>query len=170
MTFDWLFDLLKAYPALIPITLFGVALAEAIIFTSPLVPATVLCLGMGALHHAAGGTFAPIAIAAAGGTFIGDVVSYWIGRRYRDSIGGWWLFRRNPGWLPTAVAFMQRWGWAGLVGSKFLGPVRWLGPAVCGVLVMPVATFLVMTVLASVVWSVAVLGPGFYAAKAVSGM
>ncbi len=169
MTFDWLFELLRAYPALIPITMFVVALGEAVVFTSPIVPATVLCIGLGGVHQAAGGSFVSIAIAATVGTFIGDVVSYWIGRRYRDQIGGWWPLRNNPGWLPSAVAFMQTWGWAGLIGSKFLGPVRWIGPAVCGVLLMPVAAFLVVTLVASVVWSLVVLAPSYYGVRALTG-
>jgi membrane protein DedA with SNARE-associated domain len=169
MNFDWLFDFLRAYPSLVPITMFVIALGEAVVFTSPLVPATVLCIGLGGIHYAAGGSFAPIVIAAAVGTFIGDVISYEIGRRYKETIGTWWPMRNNPGWLPSAIAFMQKWGWAGLIGSKFLGPVRWFGPAVCGVLVMPMLHFLAVTVLASIVWSLVVLGPSFYGAKALAG-
>ncbi|HRD77794.1 MAG TPA: VTT domain-containing protein [Hyphomicrobiaceae bacterium] len=169
MTFDWLFEVLKTHPSLIPVTTFVVALGEAIVFTSPLVPATVLVIGLGALQQAAGGSFAAIAIAAIAGTFLGDVASYAIGRRYRGSIGTWWPLRNNPGWLPAAIEFMRNWGWAGLIGSKFLGPVRWFGPAICGVLVMPVAPFLLVTILASVIWALVVLGPPYYGTHVLFG-
>lgn len=166
MQFDGLMEFLKAQPALIPTVMFVVTLGEAIVFTSPLVPATVLCLAMAGLHQAAGGHFETIVVAAVAGTFLGDLLSYWIGCRYRDSIGGWWVFRRNPEWLPRAVVFFRKWGAAGLLGSKFLGPVRWFGPTVCGVLLMPRTQFLAVTAVASLIWAVAILGPPYYGVKA----
>ncbi len=162
MTFDWLMEILRTYPGLIPLSVFVVALGEAVVFTSPLMPATVLLLGMGGLHQAAGGAFAPIIAAAAIGTFIGDVASYLIGRTYRDGIGGWWPLRNYPSALPRGVAFVQRWGMPGLVASKFLGPVRWFGPTVCGILLMPFTRFLMITAAASVIWSLILLAPPFY--------
>jgi membrane protein DedA with SNARE-associated domain len=165
MSFDWFMAFLQQQPAFIPALMFVVALGEAVVFTSPLVPATVLCLGMAGLHQVAGGNFASIAIAATIGTFVGDVVSYWIGRRYRDTIGTWWPLRTRPDWLPRAVTFFQTWGTLGLIGSKFLGPLRWFGPTVCGVLLMPPVQFICVTGLASIAWAMIVLAPPFYGVR-----
>lgn len=166
MSFEWLFEVLRAQPALIPMVLFVVALGEAVVFTSPLMPATALFLGLAALQKAAGGEFATIAAAVAVGTFLGDVISYAIGRRYRDRIGGWWPFRKYPTWLPNSVAFMQKWGVLGLVGSKFLGPARWFGPAVCGMLDMQVPAFLAATVVASIMMGLLMMAPPYYGIQA----
>lgn len=169
MTFEWLFEFLKATPAIVPVVLFAITLAEAIVFTSPIVPATALCLGISAIQQAVGGSFAVILIASALGVFLGDLISYAVGHKYRESVGSWWPFRSRPGWLPSSIAFMQRWGAWGLVGSKFLGPVRWVGPAVCGILQMPFVPFALVTAFASILWSAIVLAPPFYGVKAFGG-
>lgn len=156
---------LKSSPSLIPLALFTVAFLEAVVFTSPLLPATVLFLGMAALQQAAGGSFVVILVAVAIGTFLGDVLSYWIGRAYRDSIGAWWPFRSNPTWLPRSIAFMQKWGAMGLIGSKFLGPIRWFGPTVCGMLRMRPIPFLAASAIAAVMLGIILLAPPYYGMK-----
>ncbi|MFM9941701.1 MAG: DedA family protein [Hyphomicrobiaceae bacterium] len=166
MSFEWLFELLRQNPGFIPAALFVVALGEAVVFTSPLMPATALFLGLAALQKAAGGDFAVIAAAMAVGTFIGDVISFGIGRVYRDRIGSWWPFRKHPDWLPRSITFMRKWGMLGLIGSKFLGPVRWFGPTVCGVLDMAPAQFLIATTIASVLMALLLLAPSFYGVQA----
>jgi membrane protein DedA with SNARE-associated domain len=166
MTFEWLLELLRAHPAVTPAVLFVVAFGEALIFTSPIVPATVLLLAIGGLHQAAGGHFATIVAAAAFGTFLGDIASFLIARKHRETIGGWWPLKNNPGWLPRAMAFIQKWGVPGLIATKFLGPLRWFGPAVCGVLLMPFARFLAVTAFASVLWAALLLAGPYYGVKA----
>jgi membrane protein DedA with SNARE-associated domain len=165
MTFDTVMAFLKESPSLIPVALFVIALFEAIVFTSPLLPATVLFLGLAALQQAAGGSFIVIAVAVTVGTLIGDVVSYAVGRAYRDSIGGWWPFKSNPTWLPKSIAFMERWGALGLIGSKFLGPIRWFGPTVCGMLRMQPVPFFVASAVAAVMLALLLLAPPYYGMK-----
>jgi membrane protein DedA with SNARE-associated domain len=122
---------------------------------------------MAALQQAAGGTFVAILAAVAIGTFLGDLLSYWIGRHYEDRIGSWWPFRSNPTWLPVSIAWMRRWGALGLIGSKFLGPIRWFGPTVCGMLRMAPASFVAASAVAALMLSVVLLAPPYYGVKAI---
>lgn len=166
MSFDGLMAFLRETPSLIPLALFAVALLEAVVFTSPLLPATVLFVGMAALQQAAGGSFVVIAVAMAAGTFLGDLISYSVGLAYRDRIGTWWPFRNYPTWLPRSIAFMEKWGALGLIGSKFLGPARWFGPTVCGMLRMPTISFVAASAFAAVLLTMLLIAPPFYGTKA----
>ncbi len=166
MSIDGLMEFLRAYPVVVPLVLFVITVGEGIVFTSPFVPATALCLGIGAIHKAADGAFLTIVAAATIGTVLGDLISYLLGRRYRDSIATWWPLNRHPTVLPRAVTFMRTWGVPGLIASKFLGPLRWFGPTVTGIMVMPFWYFISVTAFASLLWATVVLSPAYYGAKA----
>ena len=159
---DVVLGFLKGNETLVEAALFALGFAESLVLVSIFVPATVLFLGIGAMHEASGGSFMPIMIAAALGAFFGDVVSYFLGRHYRERLTGRWPLRDHPHWLPNAHAFLDRWGIPGLVLAKFLGPLRSVAPAACGVAQMPLPRFLVATAIGSVVWSLVLLGPPYY--------
>ena len=151
--------------ALIEITLFCLGFAESLVITSFIVPASVLFLGIAALHAASGGEFLPILLAGTAGAFFGDIATYAIGRRYKDQVGRSWPFRSNPGLLPKASAFFDRWGIAGIAIGKFVGPMRPLIPLVCGLISMPWQTFGVASFASSLIWTIVFLAPSFYGVK-----
>lgn len=139
---------------------FILGFAESIVFLSLLVPSTVLFLAIGGLHQAAGGHFVPLWLAAASGAFIGDVISYAIGRYFRNDVGGIWPFSRKPEWYVLARAFFQRWGMLGVIGSKFLGMMRPFVPVVAGAAMMRWPLFLAASAISCLMWAGVFLGPG----------
>lgn len=162
MSLDGILDFLRKNDALVEITLFVLAFAESLPVVSFVVPATALFLAIGALQEAAGGPFVPIAVAGALGSFVGDIVAYALGRYWRDELPQRWPFRSNPTWLPDAAQFLARWGLLGIVGAKFVGPLRSIAPTVCGVLQMPWLPFLIAVAVASAVWSLVLLAPVYF--------
>lgn len=139
---------------------FVLGFAESIVFLSLLVPSTVLFLAIGGLHQAAGGHFVPLWLAAASGAFLGDIVSYAIGRYLKNEVAGIWPFSKKPEWYVLARAFFQRWGMLGVVGSKFFGMLRPFVPVVAGAAVMPWPLFLISSAVSCLAWAGAFLGPG----------
>lgn len=162
MSIDGLIEHLRANPSLIEVAIFVLAFGESLVLVSLLVPATVLFIAIGALHEVSGGSLGPIVLAGIAGTTLGDLVSYSIGRRLKDQLPKRWPFNAHPAWLPGAAAFLAKWGMLGLIGSKFMGPLRSVVPAACGVLQMPVLPFVLVTICASALWSLVLLAPAYY--------
>lgn len=148
--------------ALVEAVLFFLAFGESIVLFSFFIPASILFLAIGGLHGASGGSLLPLLVAGTCGAFLGDLVSYWIGWRYRHDLASRWPFRNNPDWLPRARAFFDKWGIAGVVVAKFIGPMRPLVPTISGAVSMPGRAFVAASAVSSFVWSLVFLGPTYY--------
>ena len=155
----------KEHRGFVEITLFWLGFAESLVITSFFIPASVIFLAIAGLHSAAGGEFLPMVIAGTAGAFLGDIASYWIGRKYKDKLKGYWPFRTNPQLLPKASAFFERWGIMGIVLGKFVGPMRPMIPLVGGAVAMPWLTFGIASAVSSLIWSLVFLAPTFYGLK-----
>ena len=147
---------------LIEVILFLLAFGESIVLFSFFIPASVLFLGIGGLHAASGGDILPLILAGTAGAFLGDVVSYWIGWRYRENLHKVWPFRSNPDWLPNARRFFDRWGIPGVVIAKFVGPMRPIVPTISGAVAMPGVPFVAASVISSFIWACVFLLPTYY--------
>lgn len=140
---------------------FAMGFAEGIPGLSLLVPSSALFLGIGAVHSAAGGTFAPVWIAASVGAILGDCVTYAVGRHYKGNVAKLPVLRRYTGWETHGQLLIERWGVLAVVGGKFLGFMRPFVPVVAGALKMPLPLFLPASVISSFAWAGAFLAPGY---------
>lgn len=140
---------------------FALGLAESLVLVSLFVPSTVLFLGIGALHSAAGGSFWPVWIAGSVGAFIGDIASYGAGRYYRAELPRTWPFSGNRRWYALARVLIRRWGMLGIVAAKFLGVVRPFVPVVAGALHMRLVLFLIASAASCLLWAGVFLAPGY---------
>lgn len=147
---------------LIEAVLFLLAFGESIVLFSFFIPASVLFLAIGGLIGATGGDLLPLVLAGTAGAFLGDLVSYWIGWRYRHDLDKRWPFRSNPQWLPMARRFFDKWGIAGVVVAKFIGPMRPLVPTISGAVAMPGPAFAMAAAVSSLVWTLVFLVPTYY--------
>lgn len=147
---------------LIEVILFLLGFAESLVLVSFFIPASVLFIAIGGVQGASGGEIWPMVLAGTAGAFLGDIVSYYIGWRYRERLQFMWPFRSNPGWLPSARRFFDQWGIAGVVVAKFVGPMRPLVPTISGAVAMPGMLFATASAVSSLVWSLVFLVPAFY--------
>jgi membrane protein DedA with SNARE-associated domain len=147
--------------ALIGPIVFALGFAESIAFVSLLVPSTLLFLGIGGLHHAAGGSFWEVWLYGAAGAFIGDVLSYLVGRYFKDEMSGVWPFNRRPEWYLLARRYSDEYGSVGIIGSKFLGALRPFVPMVAGAMRMPFPVFIAASAASCLAWAGAFLSPGY---------
>jgi membrane protein DedA with SNARE-associated domain len=158
---DTVLALAREHIALAEPLVFVLGFAEGVVLVSLFVPSTILFLGIGGLHHAAGGSFWPVWLAGAGGAFLGDVLSYTLGRYFKADIAGLWPFSSKPEWYVLARAFFRRWGMPGVVGSKFLGMMRPFVPVVAGAMGMRWPLFLVASAFSCLLWAGVFLSPGY---------
>ncbi len=143
----------------VPVTLL-LAFGESLAVISLLLPATAILAAMGGLMGVLGLPLGPMIAAAAVGAFLGDWLSYSVGYRFRDTIGGMWPLSRHPDLLTRAAGLFARWGIFGVFLGRFLGPLRASVPLVAGMSAMPWLPFQAANIASAIVWAVGLLAPG----------
>lgn len=139
---------------------FVFAFCESVAFISLLVPATVILLGLGVLIGENGLDFYTVWVSAAAGAICGDLLSYWLGKRFSHRVADIWPLTRYPGLIPRGEQFFKTYGIPGLFVSRFLGPLRASLPLAAGICAMPLLRFQAANVASAFVWSGAMLAPG----------
>jgi len=139
---------------------FLIGMAESIPVLSLFVPSTALFVGVGAVHGAAGGSFVTLWSSGAAGACVGDIISYTIGRLFEARLLTMWPLSKNPHWWHRGHDFFERWGFLGVIGGKFVGPLRAFVPVVAGAVEMPFLWFLTASAISSLMWAGVFLAPG----------
>ncbi len=94
------------------------------------------------------------------GAFVGDAISYEIGRRYKDRVKTLWPLNRQPELFERGQAFFAKYGAPGYFGGRFIGPMRAVFPLVCGMAAMRGTVFYATNALSAFAWAGAYLGLG----------
>lgn len=158
---DGALDLVRQHIALAEPVVFLLGFAESIAFLSLFVPSSVLFLGIGGMHSAAGGQFWTTWLAGGVGAFIGDIVSYLLGRYYKNEIAQMWPLNHRPEWYAAALGIFKQWGFLSILGGKFLGFARPFLPVVAGASHMAWPSFLCASAVSSLAWAGVFLAPGY---------
>jgi len=159
---DSALDFANRNETLIELFVFGFGFAESFVFLSFIVPASALFLGLGALQGASGAPFLPLLLAGAAGAFLGDLVTFAIGRRYKNDVSKCWPFSKKPGWLAATRLLFARWGISAIIVGKFVGPLRPVLPLAGGAMRMSWASFAIASFASSFIWAGAFLAPAYY--------
>ncbi|MFZ5675085.1 MAG: DedA family protein [Pseudomonadota bacterium] len=146
------------------------AFGESLAVVSLLLPATAILLGIGALIGAGGVAFWPVWVAAVIGAFLGDWLSYVIGRKLGWRIVQIWPLRRRPDIVMNGHAFFERWGlWSVFIG-RFFGPLRAIVPLIAGICAMPPLPFMIGNLLSALLWAFGMLAPGAFGIRWLEGL
>lgn len=137
-----------------------IAFGESLAFISLLVPATALLVGIGALVGNGTLNAWEIGIWAFVGATVGDAVSYWIGRIFKDRIGNVWPFKKHPDMLERGHAFFLKHGGKSVFIGRFLGPLRATVPIIAGMMAMPHWRFQIFNAVSAAFWVPALMLPG----------
>lgn len=159
-----LFDLVRENQWLAEPIAIALGFAESIPLLSWLVPSSVILIGLGSAHGAAGGSVVALWAGASAGAVAGDVTSYMLGRYLEGPISRSWPLSKYPDLLKKGHDFVESWGVLGVLIGKFVGPLRPFIPLASGVARMAWPKFLAASVVSSAVWSAAFLSPGLLSA------
>lgn len=155
-----LFEWLSVNPGWAGLIIGLIALTESLALVGLIVPGAVLMFLAGAAVGGSNIAILPMLLWAMAGAIIGDSLSYWLGRHYRDRLRDLPLVRHYPQALDNAERLFRRHGGKSVVLGRFIGPVRPVIPAVVGMLGMPPGRFLLANVGSALGWAPAYLLPG----------
>ena len=158
--FQQLLHWVNANPGWAGAVVFLMAFAESLAIVGMAVPGVAVLFTVGALIGAGALEFWPMVAWAVVGAILGDGLSFWLGRRYREQLTGIWPFTRHPEALNRGIAFFGKHGGKSVVIGRFFGPVRAVIPLVAGMMEMPPGRFLFANVLSALGWAPAYLLPG----------
>lgn len=152
---------IAANPTAAGAVIFLIALCDALILVGIVVPALPMLFAAGTLIGL-GHINGPYAlVCAALGAFLGDGLSYWVGRRWGPQLRQRWPFARYPQWLDRGEVMFRRNGIKSIFIARFVGAVRPFVPAIAGMARMPVRRYLLPSAVACIAWSALFLAPGW---------
>lgn len=146
-------DLVAHYPTWALAIAFIAAVVEAVAVLGILVPGTPIIVAVAAAAAAAGQSMAPYLILVVIGAILGDVMSFWLGHRYRDRLGQVWPLSRRPALMQGASRFFARWGTCSIVLCRFLPVLRSTVPLVAGMSGMCRKRFFLANSVSALIWA-----------------
>ena len=158
---------LTVNPSWLGTAIFLVAFLECMAIAGIIVPGTIALFAIAAL---AGSGILPLSEALLLGFLgglLGDLLSYFLGRRFHQNIRRLPGLRHHPEWIAGAETYFQRYGIASLLVGRFIGPLRPMLPMVAGMCDMPFVRFAAVSLIAAAGWSVAYILPGWAAGAAI---
>ena len=153
---------LSANPGWGSVFVFTISMLESLVLVGILLPGIMILFGVGALIGLNILEMAPVWIAASCGAFLGDTLSYALGRLYREKLLDIWPFSRYPGMMERGLRFFREYGALSVVAGRFIGPLRPIIPAVVGIMHMKPSRFIGSDLAACVLWAPAFLLPGMF--------
>jgi membrane protein DedA with SNARE-associated domain len=137
---------------------------EAVVLVGAFVPATALMAATGALVATGVLPLGPVLVWGCVGAILGEALSYHLGRRAGPAI---WRHRRlysQRRSVARARLYFRRYGAASIFLGRFLGPLQAVVPLTAGATGMGAGRFHAANVLSALIWTPAMLAPGYIAA------
>ena len=158
---DTLTAWLAAHPQWLGLAILLVSCLECLAIAGLVVPGTVMLFALAVMAGSGSLSLWQTLLLAYAGGLAGDLLSYWLGRRFHGNIRRLPILRKHPEWLGSAELYFLRYGAVSLLIGRFIGPLRPMLPAVAGMLDMPFLRFLAISLLAGAGWAIAYLTPGW---------
>ena len=91
-----LLNILHTHPHWAVFIIFFLSFLESAAVIGLLFPGTIIMTAVGALVGTGTLSFLSVALWAATGAIVGDVLSFWLGHHYHEHIRDFWPFRKYP--------------------------------------------------------------------------
>jgi len=140
-----------------------IALGESLVAVGLLLPGSTLCVAAGFLALHGRGEIVPLILAAAGGAFLGDLLSFILGARAGGRILRLGFMRKRIDLVRRAEQFFGCHGGKSVFFGRFFGPVRGFIPFVAGGAGMSLVQFLGFALVSALLWGLAYPGLGYLA-------
>ena len=158
-------DFIARHAAWAGLVLGVVTLLESLVLIGAFIPATALMVMAGGLIAA--GVLDPVQVVlwCVAGAIVGDAVSFELGRRLGPRALRHPVFRGHRRKVARTRLFNRQYGAASIFIGRFFGPLRAFVPLMAGLLQMRRRTFQVANIVSAAVWVLAILAPGYFAAR-----
>lgn len=164
------YDWIQANPNWTGILIFLFAFAESILLVGIIFPGAAFLVSLGALIGLGVLDFYTAWIWASLGGFLGDGISFWIGHKYKQRLLKMWPIYKFPDLIEKGQNFFQKYGGVSVFIGRFIGPVRPIIPAIGGMMGMKVKRYVIISLVASVLWAPFYLLPGMLFGSAMETM
>jgi len=155
-----LLDWIALHPYAFSAGVFCISLMESLVVLGLLVPGAALLFGAGALIATGALPLYPILFWTIAGAITGDFLSFFLGHHYHQRLRVMWPFRRYPELVNNGVDYFVSHGGKSIFMARFIGPLRPIVPAIAGMMNMSTARFLLIDVLACILWAPVYILPG----------
>jgi undecaprenyl-diphosphatase len=158
------------HPNLAIAAAFLVSAGEALPVIGLFSPSTVVLVGLGGLVGLGKASFWPVFVATVLGASIGDAISYWTGRIYKEHLVEIWPFSRHPGLLTAGERHFAHRGGMSIVIGRFIPGIKPMVSGVAGMMGMGVFRFTILNLLSAIAWAAVHILPGVSAGLALAGL
>lgn len=155
-----LLDWTAAHPYAFNAVVYCTALTESLVVLGLIIPGAAMLFGAGALIATGALPLYPILFWTIAGAITGDVLSFLLGHHYHQRLRVMWPFRRYPDMVNNGVDYFVRHGGKSVFLARFIGPLRPVVPAIAGMMNMSTTRFLVIDVIACLLWAPVYILPG----------
>lgn len=142
---------------------------ESLVLVGAFVPATALMAATGVLVATDVLSPAPVLFWGCVGAILGEALSYHLGRRAGPAIWRHRRLRSQRKSVARARLYFRRYGATSIFLGRFLGPLQAVVPLTAGATGMGQGRFHVANVLSALIWTPAMLAPGYVAAGGLGG-
>lgn len=159
--FNGLGDVIRENSAWAGPILGAITFGESMVLIGAFFPATALMLITGGLAADGSIHIVELALWCIAGAFLGDAVSYWLGRKLGPAAWRSPLLRNQRRLAARSRLFFRRWGVLSIYLCRFMGPVRAFVPLIAGITAMPHLKFQLANFGSAAVWVPIMLAPGY---------
>ena len=164
-----LLNFIALHPNLAIAAAFVVSAGEALPIVGLFSPSTVVLVAIGGLVGLGKVSLWPAFIATILGATVGDAVSYWTGRIYKERLVEIWPFSRHHGLLTAGQRHFSDGGAVSIVIGRFIPGIKPVVSGAAGMMGMGAVRFTLINLLSATAWAAAHLLPGVSAGLALSG-
>tara|TARA_R110000868_G_scaffold28031_4_gene105469 strand:+ start:2694 stop:4697 length:2004 start_codon:yes stop_codon:yes gene_type:complete len=168
--FQPFFDWVGHNPLLAGLIIFLISLSESLVIIGLFVPGILMMgiigafVGMGYLNIWATLFWSIL------GAIVGDGISFWIGRYYKERLRAIWLFKYYSNLILKGESFFKKHGGKSIVVGRFIGPIRPIIPAIAGMMHMPPKYFTFVNVVSAILWAPVYLFPGLIFGSSIANL
>lgn len=165
---QWLESFLTMHQEWVGIAIFLIAFLECLAVVGLLVPGVTLLFIASLIAGKVGLSLGVSLLLCGVAGWLADMVSYTIGIKYKHRIYRMALFEKYPHWLEKSEHYFASYGGLSLLIGRFVSPVRPLVPMMAGVFGLRFTKCLLVSLLASIAWSIMCVVPAWSAGAAMN--
>lgn len=166
--FQPLLEWLRLNPNWLLFSIFFISFIESLALAGIIVPGVLMLFLVASVAGHLDYAISSILICGCLGAILGDGVSFYLGRYFKDSIPKLWPFSKYPDTLAMGETFFYKHGGKSVMLGRFIGPIRPVLPLIAGMLGMSQIRFAAFNSASAVIWAPFYLLPGYLTGKAAS--